>query len=189
MMKNYNGMYLGIVIQNNDPEFRGRVKVYVPHIQANVYQGWFKEISDKKFKFLGKNIESDLQKILPELKTVLPWAENAMPAVGTSGTGRYNAHDETGFISDSNRPETVLPNTHDVTVDKKYKLNEEHIGEKPGKMYESHKTWVHDAFTNTTDPDNMTEDNSKPFEQLEVGERLNGVNRPNKYAWSYRPNT
>ncbi len=55
-MKNYTGMYLGIVIQNNDPEYRGRVKVYVPHIQASVYQNWFKEISDKSFKFIGENI-------------------------------------------------------------------------------------------------------------------------------------
>ena len=37
-MKEYLGMYLGLVVQNNDPEYRGRVKVYVPHIQANVYQ-------------------------------------------------------------------------------------------------------------------------------------------------------
>ena len=78
-MNEYTGMYLGIVIQNNDPDFRGRVKVYVPHIQANVYQDWFSELSDKSFRFLGKNIQSDLEKILPELKTVLPWAENSMP--------------------------------------------------------------------------------------------------------------
>ena len=188
-------MYLGIVVQNNDPDYRGRVKVYVPHIQANVYQGWFKEISDKKFKFLGTNIESDLNKILPELKTVLPWAENAMPAVGASGSGRYNAYDEVGSISDSNRSETFESNRHQTDIEKKYKLNEEHLGEKPGKLYESHKTWVSDAFTNTTDPDTMSEDNegddegSWPFEDLQVGERLNGVNRPNKYAWSYRPNT
>ena len=87
-MKEYNGMYLGIVVQNNDPEYRGRVKVYVPHIQANVYENWFSEIQDKNFNFLGTNIQSDLEKILPELKTVLPWATNSMPLVGTVGSGR-----------------------------------------------------------------------------------------------------
>ena len=71
-MKQYNGMYLGIVVQNNDPEYRGRVKVYVPHIQANVYENWYNEITDKQFKFVGDNINSDLNKIQPELKTVLP---------------------------------------------------------------------------------------------------------------------
>jgi hypothetical protein len=188
-------MYLGIVIQNNDPEFRGRVKVYVPHIQANVYQQWYSEIEDRSFRFLGDNIKSELNKILPELKTILPWAENAMPAVGASGSGRYNAHDKVGTISDSNRNETVRPNKHQTDVEKKYGLNDEHIGEKPGKLYENHSTWVHDAFTNTEDPDWMDEDNpngeggSWPFEDLSVGDRLNGVNRPNKYAWNYRPTT
>ena len=194
-MKEYNGMYLGIVVQNNDPEYRGRVKVYVPHIQANVYKNWYSEVSDKKFKFPGKNIQSDLEKILPELKTILPWAENAMPAVGASGTGRYNAHDSMATISDSNRSETLEPEKHQTDVEKKYRLNEEHIGESPGKVYENHKTWVSDAFTNVTDPDWMDEDNdidsegSWPFEDLNPGERLNGVNRPNKFAWNYRPNT
>ena len=188
-MKTYPGMYLGIVVQNNDPEYRGRVKVYVPHVQANVYNNWFKEISDKSFKFIGKNVQSDLNKILPELKTVLPWAENAMPAVGATGSGRYHAHDEIGTISDSNRNETLQPNKHQTDIQKKYKLNEEHIGEKPGKVYENHETWVHDAFTNTEDPDLRTDDKSRTYEDLPTGERLNGVNRPNKYAWNYRPST
>ena len=29
-LEKYHGMYVGIVVQNNDPENRGRVKVYVP---------------------------------------------------------------------------------------------------------------------------------------------------------------
>ena len=189
-MKTYNGMYLGIVVQNNDPEFRGRVKVYVPHIQANVYQNWYSEISNKSFSFPGKNLKSDLNKILPELKTVLPWAENAMPSVGATGSGRYNAYDEVGTASDSNRNETIKPNTHTTDIDKKYKLNDEHVGEKPGKVYESHELWVSDAFTNTEDPDSMNDEGGGwPFEDLAVGERLNAVNRPNKFAWNYRPNT
>ena len=188
-MKEYNGMYLGIVVQNNDPEYRGRVKVYVPHIQANVYQNWFKEISDKSFSFLGKNVSNDLNKILPELKTILPWAENSMPSVGSSGSGRYLAYDELGTTSDSNRPETLKPNTHQTDVEKKYKLNDQHLGEKPGKVYESHSLWVSDAFTNETDPDNPDNDLDSIAGKLPVGDRLNGVNRPNKYAYNYRPST
>ena len=122
-MNEYSGMYLGIVVQNNDPEYRGRVKVYVPHIQANVYQNWYDQITDKGFKFMGANVQSDLEKILPELKTVLPWAENAMPSVGASGSGRYNAYDNTASISDTNRNETLKPHNHQQTdLEKKYKL-------------------------------------------------------------------
>ena len=121
-MKTYNGMYLGMVVQNNDPEYRGRVKVYVPHIQANVYQDWYSESTNKTFSFVGKNIGGDLDRILPELKTILPWAENAMPVVGSIGSGRYNAHMEIGTISDSSRPETLEQNKHQTDIEKKYKL-------------------------------------------------------------------
>ena len=196
-MKDYNGMYLGIVVQNNDPEYRGRVKVYVPHIQANVYENWFSEIQDKNFNFLGTNIQSDLEKILPELKTVLPWATNSMPLVGTVGSGRYNAYDQTGTISDSNKNETLKPHEHEQTeIEKKYKLNDEQLGESPGKKYESHNLWLNDAFTNTEELDKQDgfdwdtgEPGDMPHHPLPPGERLNGVNRPNKYAYNYRPNT
>ena len=32
MEKEFNSIYLGIVVQNNDPQKRGRVKVFVPHL-------------------------------------------------------------------------------------------------------------------------------------------------------------
>ncbi len=37
-LEKYHGMYVGIVVQNNDPENRGRVKGYVPHVNAGVYE-------------------------------------------------------------------------------------------------------------------------------------------------------
>ena len=36
----YNGLYRGIVIQNNDPQQIGRVKVYVPGINLNQTKNW-----------------------------------------------------------------------------------------------------------------------------------------------------
>ena len=191
----HTGMYLGVVIQNNDPDFRGRVKVYVPHIQANVYENWFKELSDKSFRFPGQNIQSDLSKILPELKTVLPWADNAMPMIGATGSGRYNAHDDLATISDSNRHDTLKPDTHETDIEKKYKLNEEHVGEKPGKVYESHNTWLNDAFTNleTVGKDDWSDTTEETatlnYSEEPEGQRLNGVNRPNIHAHNYRPST
>ena len=46
-MNDYNGMYIGIVVKNNDPEKRGRVKIYVPHINVNVYKDWYRDDKDK----------------------------------------------------------------------------------------------------------------------------------------------
>ena len=39
-MKRFDGHYVGIVVQNNDPTQRGRVKVFVPHVTPTVYNKW-----------------------------------------------------------------------------------------------------------------------------------------------------
>ena len=98
----YEGNYLGIVIQNNDPEKRGRVKVFIPHISVTVYEEWSKDKKDKNFRFLDAEKNPDLEKILPYLKRVLPWAEVACPIFGGSSSGRYNAYLKKGTTSDSN---------------------------------------------------------------------------------------
>ena len=89
--KKYYGNYLGIVIQNNDPEKSGKIKVWVPHISPSVYLKWTESNEDKSFKFIGKNINSDITDIVEDLKGILPWAVCAAPLNGTSGSGRYNA--------------------------------------------------------------------------------------------------
>lgn len=103
--KKYYGNYLGIVLQNNDPEKRGRVKVYVPHIAAAIYENWnkdFTSLDDKQFVFPDGTLNPDLDKIIGYLKEVLPWAEQASPIFGGSASGRYNAFTKIGSTSDSN---------------------------------------------------------------------------------------
>ena len=143
--KEYNGNYLGIVVQNNDPSKRGRVKVFVPHVTAAVYEGWDRILKDKKFKFIGQNIDSDLSHIIDNLKQILPWAECAAPLVGASGSGRYNSFNERGTISDSNKIVGTFPNS----IESKYNLNTEGVGEKPARVYETEELKVSDAFTST----------------------------------------
>lgn len=101
MKKDYIKNYLGIVIQNNDPLKRGRVKVWVPHVDMSVYEGWNNTQKNKQFNFPGANILSDLSiEILEQLKVALPWAEQAMPIVGSgNSSGFYNAILDRGSIS------------------------------------------------------------------------------------------
>ena len=100
-----NGNYLGIVVQNNDPERRGRVKVFIPHIAATLYDDWnktFKDSKDKHFIFPDKETNPDLYAVLPYLKDALPWAEIALPTFGGASSGRFNAFKSKGTVSDSN---------------------------------------------------------------------------------------
>ena len=43
-MEKIYGNYIGIVIQNNDPECAGKIKVFVPHLTATVYKKWVEEL-------------------------------------------------------------------------------------------------------------------------------------------------
>tara|TARA_Y100000310_G_scaffold336481_1_gene421117 strand:+ start:1195 stop:3645 length:2451 start_codon:yes stop_codon:yes gene_type:complete len=169
--KEYLGNYIGIVIQNNDPDKRGRVKVYVPHISSSVYEKWIKSPIDKKFSFLGNNIDSDLNVIVDELKEVLPWASCAAPLIGSTGSGRYNANQQTGSISDSSKLTTTAKSTR--TQYTKYGLNEDGIGEKPARIYEAKELEVHDGFNTTVDG-------------------ISGAGAPNKvnkYSYQYKPSS
>ena len=38
--KQFLGNYLGIVVQNNDPDKGGKVQVWVPHVSPTVYKNW-----------------------------------------------------------------------------------------------------------------------------------------------------
>lgn len=103
----YFSNYLGIVVQNNDPEKRGRVKVWVPHISAAMYDLWDKELTgvspeDKEFVFPDAETNPDLLNIMPEVKKRLPWAEIAAPVVGGAASARFNAFTKHGTVSDSN---------------------------------------------------------------------------------------
>ena len=97
----YNGMFLSIVLQTNDPEKRGRVKVYVPHVSATLYTQINKTNQDMTFTFPGLD-NPDLENIMDDLKDVLPWAEYAGPIFGGNASGRYNAFTKKGTVSDSN---------------------------------------------------------------------------------------
>lgn len=108
-----NGLYRGIVIQNNDPQQTGRVKVYVPGINLNQTKNWNQtKEEDKFFKVMGSNTGSSLNpQILNSQKERLLWAEVMLPMMGMSSPGFYNAPtdsyyigNDSGYISqDSNK--------------------------------------------------------------------------------------
>jgi len=146
MIEKYNSIYLGIVVQNNDPEHRGRVKVWVPHVSTNVYSKWNQLKQDQTFAFPGSPNGENISAILPQLRNDLPWAEFSSPIVGGSTAGYYNAASDTNSVSDAplfyGQPGTNYTSTSSAT-----NIDPENKGGKPGALYESHP--VSDAFGNT----------------------------------------
>lgn len=90
-MEKLYGNYLGLCINNHDPDFRGRVQVFIPHIMPALYERWNREGADKKIQLVGNNLETALPKEdIEQLKLMLPWAEAAAPVFGNSVAGHYN---------------------------------------------------------------------------------------------------
>lgn len=81
-MEKYYGNYLGLVINNQDPEGRDRVQIYVPGVTNTLYDNWNNDDTNKS---IGMDIGSTFtlnEQILKKLKSVLPWAEKATPLIG-----------------------------------------------------------------------------------------------------------
>ena len=94
-MKNYFGNYLGMVINNNDPEYRGRIQVFVPHIMPTLYEGWNQEGENITIDCIGDNMPQGLSsEIVAKLKLILPWAEAASPIVGQGISGGIVSRDK-----------------------------------------------------------------------------------------------
>jgi len=148
-MKTFPSIYLGVVVQNNDPEYRGRVKVWVPHANSGVYNKWAALKQDRTFKFPGINIDSDLSLIINDLKDSLPWAEQCSPLMGENASGTYNAYTDKSTVSDAEYPYS-LSGTNFSNSYAQFNLNQERMGEKPGFVYEKYNMRPVDAFTDTT---------------------------------------
>lgn len=87
-MKKYYGNYLGLCINNNDPDKRGRVQVFIPHIMPSLYRELLNEDEDLKIVCVGDNLPDSLpSSVIEKLIKVLPWAEAASPILGTSSAG------------------------------------------------------------------------------------------------------
>jgi hypothetical protein len=162
----YYGNYMGIVVQNNDPQYRGRVKVFVPHVTPTVYKNWTENNDnqpavDRIFKFIGSNVGSDLTNIIDDLKQILPWAEVASPVVGESSAGRYHAASKKATTSDGSNFNYLFGSEQTT-----YSQNIDNIGEKPGHIYDMASVNLSDAFNNP---------------------QLTNVNNVNKLSYNYTP--
>jgi len=162
----YFGNYMGIVVQNNDPQYRGRVKVFVPHVTPTVYKNWIensdqKPAVDRVFKFIGSNVGSDLTNIIDDLKLILPWAEVASPITGESSAGRYHASSKKATTSDGSNFNYLFGSSPTT-----YSQNSDNIAEKPGHIFDMATVNLADAFNNP---------------------QLTNVNNVNKLSFNYTP--
>lgn len=85
------GNYLGICVENRDPEARGRVKIFIPGIMPGLQENWNDAGMDITIDCVGNNLQNGLDSaIIDKLNKILPWAECAAPVFGASTAGSYD---------------------------------------------------------------------------------------------------
>jgi hypothetical protein len=94
------GTYVGLVLETQDPDGLGRVKLIVPGKIGPLYKGWNDKLDDITF---SKNVDAE---VLERLLAVLPWARPSTPLWG-GGTG-------SPVDSTTNSP-TIVPTDQAIT--------------------------------------------------------------------------
>jgi len=96
-MREYFGNSLGIVISRQDPENRGRLKIYFPHIMPVLNANLLKLFGVQGEEVISFNaVGGNLTNGIPEaarsyLENILPFAEPASPIIGNSSSGVLNS--------------------------------------------------------------------------------------------------
>ena len=88
------GNHIGIVINDQDPERRSRLQIFIPHLSNTLYAGWNDKIGSDNLKNITfKTFETGIfsNDIVQKLKNVLPWAEGAVPSFGGGTSGFVNS--------------------------------------------------------------------------------------------------
>lgn len=153
--QNLTGFYRGIVLQNNDPERRGRVKIFIPAFSPHIYNEWLdkkdNEFTNKKFRFSqGSNLNKEgcsdkespsLKQIAEKAKNILDWAEQAscLIGIGTSGLYGFEKPSKPGksTISDASTPDRFPASDNaQCTGDGNGGANVDNIGERGGHKHE-----------------------------------------------------
>jgi hypothetical protein len=96
MHKKYTGFYLGYVIQNNDPDRAGKVKIFIPALMptlAGIPEEIDKEDADVKIDF--KDFSTLPVEVIKKLKNILPWARQISPLIGSGSSTSYNPQSHT----------------------------------------------------------------------------------------------
>ena len=158
------GFTLGIVVQNNDPQKRGRVKVFIPHLSMNLLEGWDNLNEDKSFENLSDPFIKD---VIDKIKDQLPWANCAAPIFGENGGHYFDSKNKESSTGDS--------------VDKKSDKPSKGIEDTPPTDFKGNK-YNHNSYSNST---------KGLFSIPRVGSRVwvffenNNLNRPVYFATSY----
>jgi hypothetical protein len=102
MDKKFYGFHLGYVVQNNDPDRGGKVKVYIPALMPTLASN-SQEINteDAQVEINFKDFSSLSPDVVAKLKNILPWARQLSPLIGSGTAAIFNANSNTSTTANN----------------------------------------------------------------------------------------
>jgi hypothetical protein len=105
-MNSVLGNHIGLVVNNQDPEGRSRLQIFIPHLSNTIYKSWNESLQDVSFKTFSEDLFTG--ELKETILSTLPWAEAAVPIWG-GGTGAP-------VYSDGGEP-TPIPTDQNLDVE------------------------------------------------------------------------
>jgi len=135
----YYGFYRGIVIQNNDPERAGRIKIFIQSLSNQLIKLASMETSNPEqfskileFKGAGgSNVNTDSNTLFTLARLVARWARQASPIIGGGCAATYNA--QTNLVTKSHSNTSNAFNFTPTTQDNSRTID--HTGVKGAALY------------------------------------------------------
>lgn len=191
------GFYKGKVIQNNDCERRGRVKVFIAEFASDLASKIGVQPSVLQARFTGgKNINTFLDSnVLEKLKGVLPWVEQASPLMGGGTSGVYDIKNDIATVGEGHRgatsfenlgEESITPSGESVPARAGYSIHGT-----PGLCDTGYKTGLCDTYNQSLAPTALNNASKGMFSIPRVGAEVwiffeNGnVNKPVYMAYAF----
>lgn len=171
------GFFRGFVMQNNDPERRGRVKIAVPEFTSQLARdaGMPADVYGARFVG-GDNINTVYSKeVMKKFCSVLKWAEQASPLIGGGTPGVFDAKNGVATVGEGYRgtlrepldEESITPSGESVSP----KATRSADGT-PGGYDTGHKTGLCDVYNDTIAPSPINNASKGMFSIPRVGSQV-----------------
>ena len=108
-MEQFNGIYIGKIVDNRDPEEFGRVKVFCSNPNISNYYANLITSRHIEYKFPGN--EGFDAEFIRTIKAFLPWARMIQPIMGGSAPGKFDAANNRATRSNNPENSANSPNT------------------------------------------------------------------------------
>jgi hypothetical protein len=171
------GFFRGIVMQNNDPERRGRIKIAIPEFVAQYAREAGLPADDYAARFVGgSNINTIFDATaLQKFNSVLKWAEQVSPLIGGGTSGVFDAKNKVATVGEGHRgvlreplgEESITPSGESVSPKAAMSIHAV-----PGGFDQGSNTGLCDVYNNSIAPSPINNATKGVFSIPRVGSHV-----------------